>query len=159
MPLSTVSAVLLLAMAVLNGARLSRWQGHQTLKEPLVVVLHLAYALIPLGALAIGVATLLDADALARGAQHIWMVGAVGLMCLAVMTRATLGHSGRPLSAGLGTTLIYASIIGATAVRFAAAVWPANAPALWSLSGALWLLAFTLFVILYAPLMIRARAG
>ena len=32
-------------------------------------------------------------------AQHLWMTGAVGLMTLAVMTRATLGHTGRELRA------------------------------------------------------------
>ncbi|MFK7793568.1 MAG: NnrS family protein [Devosiaceae bacterium] len=157
MPTSVVCGPLLLAMAGLHFVRLSRWQGHTTLAEPLVVVLHVAYAMVPLGALAIGLSILLVAPDIARGALHIWMVGAVVLMCLAVMTRATLGHSGQPLKAGAATVLIYAAILSAMALRVCAVLWPVMAPVLWTLSGLVWLLAFGLFVGFYAPLMLRKR--
>ncbi|KGF66991.1 short-chain dehydrogenase, partial [Hoeflea sp. BAL378] len=77
--------------------RLAGWQGRRTGAEPLVWVLHVAYAFVPLGFLAIAGAAVLPYPAAA--AQHVWMAGGIGLMTLAVMSRASLGHAGRPLKA------------------------------------------------------------
>jgi uncharacterized protein involved in response to NO len=156
-PQAMLSGLLLLVMAALNAVRLARWRGLQTLSEPLIAVLHIAYALVPVGGAFIALAILLERPDLARGAQHIWMAGAIGLMCLAVMTRASLGHSGRPLTAGRGTLILYGAVVSAVLVRLAAAIMPAEAPLLWSVSGGLWLIGFGLFVVLYGPMMLKAR--
>src|SRR3546814_5840697 len=69
-------------------ARMARWAGDRTLGEPLVLVLHLGYVFVPLGALA-GAVEILGPGWLGAGsAQHLWMAGALGLMTLAVMTRS-----------------------------------------------------------------------
>jgi len=78
-------------------------------------------------------------------------VGAVGTMTLGVMTRATLGHSGRALAAGAGTSAIYALVTIGAALRVLAP-FTAQALILTSLAGAAWSAAFLLFAILYAPI-------
>lgn len=77
--------------------RLARWQGSQTGAKALVWVLHAGYAFVPLGFLAL--AARVFAPGMGSATQHIWMAGALGLMTLAVMTRASLGHAGRPRKA------------------------------------------------------------
>ena len=84
----------------MHALRLARWAGHRTFAEPLVTVLHAGYAFVPLGALALAAEILAPGSFGMAGAQHFWMAGAVGLMTLAVMTRATLGHTGQELRAG-----------------------------------------------------------
>jgi uncharacterized protein involved in response to NO len=85
------------------------------------------------------------------------MAGAAGLMTLAVMTRATLGHTGRALTAGLGTTAVYLMLVLAVLTRVAAGLWPAQAGALHALSGLAWIGAFGGFALLYGPLMLRQK--
>ncbi len=146
----------LLAIGVLHLIRLARWSGGHTLAEPLVWILHLAYAFVPLGALALGVAILAPGVMDAPAAQHLWMAGAIGMMTMAVMTRATLGHSGRALSAGRGTTAIYLTLLVSVLARLAFGFWP-GATWLIDLAGAGWIAAYGGFVILYGPLFLRRR--
>ena len=157
LPAHPVTGVALLIAGVLHVARLGRWAGHRTRAEPLVWVLHAGYAFLPLGALALAAAILAGAGPGLAAAQHLWMAGAVGLMTLAVMTRATLGHSDRALTAGPGTVAIYLALIAAVALRLAAGLWPGAAGALHSLSGLAWLGAFGGFAALYGPLHLRRK--
>jgi hypothetical protein len=69
------------------------------LAEPLVTILHLGYAFVPLGFLLVATSFLLPATVYPIAAIHAWTAGGIGTMTLAVMTRASLGHSGRPLTA------------------------------------------------------------
>jgi uncharacterized protein involved in response to NO len=149
------TGVAMLAAGLLHTVRLARWAGDRTTPEPLVWVLHAGYALLPLGALVLGFAALRPDLIGTSGAQHIWMAGAIGLMTLAVMTRATLGHTGRALKAGLGTTAIYLLVILAAAARLLAGLLPGMAPALWSLSALAWIAAFGGFALVYGGLLLR----
>jgi uncharacterized protein involved in response to NO len=88
---------------------------------------------------------------------HALTAGAIGTMTLAVMTRATLGHTGRALTAGPGTLLIYMCVSLGALFRVAAPIAP-DLPVL-PLSGLLWALAFLLFAAIYAPLLCRAELG
>ena len=146
------TGVFLVLMGVMHSIRLGRWGGHRTLSEPLVWVLHLAYVFIPLGALALGFDILFDLSLSAAG-QHLWTAGAIGAMTMAVMTRATLGHTGRELHANAATVMIYLALFASIAARFLAT----DLPVLIHISGALWLLAFGGFAAVYGPLLIRAR--
>jgi uncharacterized protein involved in response to NO len=85
--------------------------------------------------------------------------GAVGTMTLAVMTRATLGHTGRQLHAGTGTITIYAAITASALSRVAAGFAPDFAAPLLTISGVLWLVAFALFVAIYGPMFLTPRLG
>jgi uncharacterized protein involved in response to NO len=156
-PLAPLTGMALGLAGLVHLARMARWAGDRTLGEPLVLVLHLGYVFVPLGALA-GAVEILGPGWLGAGsAQHLWMAGALGLMTLAVMTRATLGHTGRALTAGRGTVAIYAAVICAVLARIGAGAWPGAASPLHSLSGASWIAAFAGFVALYGTMLLRPR--
>jgi uncharacterized protein involved in response to NO len=156
MPHHMVTAVLAGAAGVAHLWRLSRWAGHRTGAEPLVWVLHAAYAFVGLGFLGVAAAAAgLMPDA---GARHLWLAGAVGLMTLAVMTRASLGHTGRPLTATPAIAALYLALVVAALARPAQALWP-QVPGLLDLAGAAWILAFGGFAVLYWPILTRPRAG
>ncbi|OWY06237.1 NnrS family protein [Thioclava sp. IC9] len=154
-PETRLTAALLLATAVLHLARLWRWKGGLTLRAPILFVLHLAYACLPLGALALGFAILFPAALAPATAMHLWTAGALGGMTLAVMSRASLGHTGRPLEAGTGTVAVYAALFVAMIARLLAG-WLALS-ALYSVSGVAWCGAFLGFAILYAPVLWQPR--
>ncbi len=156
-PDAQVTAALLLAAGALHLARLARWAGDRTLAEPLLWILHLGYGFLPLGALALGVGILAPEVLGAASAQHLWMAGAAGMMTLAVMTRATLGHTGQELTAGRGTLALYLALLTAILARFAAGLWPDQASLLHLVSGLAWIGAFGGFASIYGPLILRPR--
>lgn len=156
-PFAAITGAGLALAGLVHLARMARWAGDRTLAEPLVLVLHLGYVFVPLGALT-GAAETLGMGLVGAGsAQHLWMAGAIGLMTLAVMTRATLGHTGRTLTAGPGTVTLYVAVILAVLSRVAAGVWPSAAGLLHSLSGASWIIAFAGFAAIYGPMLLRSR--
>lgn len=143
----------------LHLLRLAHWAGFRTLAEPLVAVLHLSYLFVPLGALTLAAETVLPGTFGAAGAQHLWMAGAIGMMTLAVMTRATLGHTGQTLHAGLGTVLLYLFLVLSVVARLCAAAWPALSDLFYTLAGLGWVGAFGGFAVLYGRLLLRLPAG
>lgn len=153
-PRSTATSWLMLACGAAHLWRLSRWRGLATRSEPLLWVLHLAYAMLAMGFWAEAAAGFgLIAPAAAR---HVWLAGAIGLMTLAVMSRASLGHTGRPLHAGRGTLAIYLAVAGSVLTRLLAGVLPGQSWLL-HLSGTLWVLAFAGFAALYLPVLIGPK--
>ncbi|HEX5458521.1 MAG TPA: NnrS family protein [Steroidobacteraceae bacterium] len=155
-PQARLTGVALFAGATVNLWRLWRWRGATTRAEPLLFVLHVGYAWLVLGVAALGFATW-DASFPLSAAIHALTVGAIGTMILAVMTRATRGHTGRVLTADRSTTLIYFLVVLAAAVRIVAA-FAAQEQVDWLLAaGALWIGAFGLFALRYAPLLLRPR--
>jgi len=153
-PEATTTAVVCGLAGVLHLWRMSRWSGHRIGAEALVWVLHAGYACVPLGFLVVAAGLFLPG--MAPAAQHIWMAGAVGLMTLAVMTRASLGHTGRPLHATIPITALYASLIVAVLARFVAGALPA---AEWPihLAACAWIAAFAGFSIIYWPVLARPK--
>lgn len=159
LPEHPLTAVALAVAGGLHLVRLARWAGDRTLAEPLLAVLHLGYALLPLGALAMAVEILLpDAFGMAA-AQHLWMAGAIGLMTLAVMTRATLGHTGQELTARGGTVLIYGALLVSVLFRLAAGLWPGLSSPLLTVAGLGWIVAFGGFSVVYGALLVRLAPG
>ncbi|NOX39614.1 MAG: NnrS family protein [Alphaproteobacteria bacterium] len=154
-PTATLTAELNLLAGALNLVRLARWQGHKTWREPLVLVLHFGFGFTAIGFLSIGLAHFSTGVFAVAGAQHVWMVGGIGTMTLAMMTRASLGHSGRALTATPSISLIYFAIIAATLTRFAAGVFEPH-DLLISIAGGFWLLAFGSFVVIFWPILVRA---
>ena len=149
-PAHLVTGVLCLLAGVAQAIRLARWSGLHTGGEALVWVLHAGYAFVPLGFLvaAAGVLWPGAGTVMGTGAQHVWMAGAIGLMTLAIMTRASLGHAGRPLHAGRAVTALYLLLILSVLARFVAGVMPGNMGLL-HLAAAAWIAAFGGFAILY----------
>ena len=154
-PFATVTGSALLLAGGLHLWHMARWTGHRTGAEPLVLVLHAGYAFVPLGALALGTAILWPDMLGTAAAQHLWMAGALGLMTLAVMTRATLGHTGQALAADRGTVAIYLLMVASVLAHFLAAPLPTLAPMLLGLSGLAWIAAFGCFSALYGRHLLR----
>jgi len=155
-PQGAVTPWLALAAGIALAIRLSRWCGLATLREPLLFALHAGYGWLAASLLLLGANGFLSLVP-ASAALHALTVGAIGTMTLAVMTRATLGHSGRPLSAGRGTTAIYALVTLAAVLRLAVPLAGAGAMALTWSAGAAWSAAFALFALLYGGLLTRPR--
>lgn len=159
LPLGTLTGLALALAGVLHAVRLARWAGHRTFAEPLVTVLHAGYAFLPLGALALAMEILAPGSFGMAGAQHFWMAGAFGLMTLAVMTRATLGHTGQNLTAGAGTVAIYLALILSVFARVAGGVWPEFSGSLHMMAGLFWMAAFAGFAIVYGAHLLRLPAA
>jgi uncharacterized protein involved in response to NO len=157
-PTAPATAALALAAGLANALRLARWRGHRTLAEPLLWVLHLGYAWIPAGLLLTSIGAFSPGLLSPVAGLHALTAGAIGTMTLAVMTRATLGHTGRALTADRGTVLIYACVSLGGVLRVGAPMIP-GAEALLPISGALWGAAFLLFARIYGPLLVRPRNG
>ncbi len=156
-PQHIVTGLGLLIIGVIHSIRLARWQGVQSYPEPLLWILHVGYGFVPLGALVGGAAILWPDVVPAIAAQHLWMAGAFGVMTLAMMTRATLGHTGQSLLAGRGTVAIYLSLLGSIAARIAASIWIGSAMTFYMLSGVLWIGAFLGFAIVYGPCLLKRK--
>ena len=151
-------AALLLLGAALNLWRLLRWHGRRTAGEPLLLVLHVGYAWLAVGAALLALALLVPAVPLAA-AVHALTAGAMGTMILAVMTRATLGHTGRELAADGITRLIYVAVFGAAIARVAAPFAANWSEPLLAVSAGLWIAAFGGFVLHYGPMLLLPRAA
>lgn len=146
----TLAAALL--AAALHAVRLSRWRGLAAWPEPLLFVLHAAYAFMPAGFAMIALAA--AGLVLPASALHVLTVGVIGCMMLAVMTRATRGHSGRPLTASRLTVAAYVCLFAAALLR-PVADWAGEG---WmQAAGLLWIAAFALFLAEYGPMLLRER--
>ncbi len=156
-PAGRVAALTALGLALAVGLLLARWHGHRTLGEPLLWVLHIAYAWIVV-ALVLKAALLFGANLPASAWLHALTTGAMATMILGVMSRAALGHTGRPLRAPPAIVLAYAALSGAAAIRVCGPIFHGDAWNLWIASSAsLWTLAFGLFLGCYAPILWQPR--
>lgn len=156
-PDATATAALAIAAALAQTARLARWVGWRAWRDPLVLVLHTAYLFIPIG-FALHACAVFHPELVASSAGvHAWTIGAIGGMILAVMTRATLGHTGRALKASRLTVLIYVAVAVSALARIAAALDSQRSSELLHLAAAGWVVAFAGFVAIYGPYLARPR--
>jgi uncharacterized protein involved in response to NO len=147
-PLDRTTGGLLLVCGGMHAIRLVRWSGYRTFADRLVLILHVAYAFIPAGFI---LAALSAFDLVAAGAGiHAWTGGAIGTMTLAVMSRATLGHTGQRLEASPATQLIYAAVIVAALARVCAVLEVGHTGVLLVVAGTAWATAFLGFAAAYS---------
>lgn len=151
-PVTFATALVSMIAAALHFIRLARWTGYRTAAEPLVLILHVAYAFVPIGFALVAGSIQRPDLLLPSGALHAWTTGAIALMTLAVMTRASLGHTGQPLTATRSVQAIYLAAIAAGLTRIAAAFGFAREPLL-QFSAFAWVLAFVGFAVVYGPLL------
>lgn len=161
-PVSIWTGGFLLAAGGLNGWRLSRWRGLSTISEPLVWILHAGYAWLVAGLILLGMSALSQAFSPPaaipmQAGLHALTAGAIGVMSLAVMTRSSLGHTGRALKADGGTLAIYIFINLAAVVRVLAALNPQFYMMGLILSAILWTAAFGGFLVVYGPKLLSAK--
>jgi uncharacterized protein involved in response to NO len=156
MPETSWTGWSLMLAGVTQAARLGRWSGFRTVRDPLVLILHVGYAWLPIGMLLLGM-SYFTAEVLPTMGLHALAAGAMATMTLAVMTRATLGHTGRELRADAWTVTIYAFVTIGAAVRVAAPALPWDYMRLIEIAGALWAGAFALFLLSYGPKLLGPR--
>ena len=156
-PEHRVTAAACALAGALQFIRLGRWKGHRTLAEPLVAILHAGYVFVPIGFVLMAAAIFWPGTVPQAAAVHAWTAGAIGLMTLAVMTRASLGHTGQPLTASNLVTAIYVSAAIGAAARILAAFGVATISML-TIAALCWTLAFLTFAFAFAPLLtVRSR--
>jgi uncharacterized protein involved in response to NO len=142
--------------AFIHGIRAFRWRIWVTFRTPLVWSLHLSYWCIPLGLLLYGLSEITTAVTHAQ-ATHTLTVGAMGLMILAMITRVSLGHTGRPLKVGKIMAAAFAMMFGAFIIRVFGALWIDNYANQILAASALWVIAHSCFVGMNAPVLTRPR--
>lgn len=140
--------------AMANGWRFLRWGIGYCWGDPLLWSLHFAYLFIPVGfvALALYSAGLMNN---LSAVLHSFTVGAMGGMILAVISRITLGHTGRPLEPPRLIALAYAAVLSAAVLRVLLPAWvPSGASWGIAIAGGLWMLAYTIYLLLYGPMLL-----
>lgn len=157
-PMQAITAVLLTAAGTVSALRLSRWCGLATRSEPLLLVLHAAFATIPLGFFAVALSIVLPDAFSPAAAVHVWTVGTFGSITIAVMARASRGHSGRALTGGKLEVAMFTLVFIGAAARIVAPYaegWTVHAL---ECAGLAWAAAYLLFVAGYARmLLVRPR--
>jgi uncharacterized protein involved in response to NO len=154
LPEHALTGAALVACGVLQAIRLARWAGDRTWRDRLVLILHVAYGFIPLGFVLVGLSALALDVPVAAGI-HAWTGGALGLMTLAVMSRASLGHTGRALAASTALQVVYGLAVISVAVRICASAHAAWSLPLLVLAALTWTAAFISFAIAYWGVLTR----
>ncbi len=130
--------------------RLWRWAGYRALRNPLLVILHIFYGFIPAGYLVLAAGMFWDDSLIIIGALHVFGIGAMGGITLAVMMRVSLGNTGRKPVADAVLNLAIAAISMSAVLRVIGAIWPQY---YWTMtgSGVLWVLAFGIYCFKIGP--------
>lgn len=158
-PTGLFTGLVLLAASLVHLVRLLRWRGIRTTREPILLVLHIGYFWLVVSLALLGFSAFTPSHLAPSSALHALTAGAIGTMTLAVMTRASLGHTGREIKANGPTLAIFALINAAALVRVAAPLSPGDYLNMLALSGIFWSAAFGLFVLSYGPILLRPGAG
>lgn len=156
LPFSPATGAVLLLTAAAHWLRLVRWQGWRCWSNPLLIVLHVGYVWLPIGLFLLALAQF--AIVAESSAIHALSAGAMTTMILAVMSRASLGHTGRPLVAGPIATAAFALVTLAAAARVIAALSSRDQTILLMLAGIGWFGGFGLFLFEYGPILCKGRA-
>jgi len=156
-PPELVTASIVIAAGVLQAVRWARWSGWRTFADPLVLILHVGYLWIPVGLALLGLSLV---GLVPRSAAiHSLTAGAMATMILAVMTRASLGHTARELRASPLTVLVYVLVTAGALLRVSASLKLIDYNLGIEIAGLAWGGAFLLFLIAYAPVLWRPRLG
>lgn len=151
-----VIGVIAVIAGLINGARLLQWAGWHAAREPLLWILHLAYLWIVITLLLKG-ASFFTPSVPDTLWQHALGVGAIASLVLGVMTRVALGHTGRPFKLPPFAVTIYVAILGSALLRVLAAAHVIDYRTGVVLAALGWIIAFTLFVAIYWPILSSPR--
>ncbi|MDR9435618.1 MAG: NnrS family protein, partial [Thiohalophilus sp.] len=155
-PASPVGIWLAAVAFVLNALRWWRWHHPGLWRVPMLWVLHLAYLWLVLSLLFAVLAGLGWVPAIVE--VHAFTVGTLGLITLGMMTRVSLGHSGRTIGASRVTTIAFICLLLAAIIRVVGGILGGSGYSDSIVaSAAFWLVAFGLFVIEYIPILIKPR--
>jgi uncharacterized protein involved in response to NO len=153
-PEAMVTGWLLVVAGLMNFIRLLRWYGWLAWREPLVLILHVGYGWLAMSLLILG-AAILEVGLHQEDAVHVLTTGAVGSMTLAIMTRASLGHTGRPRHAGPMTVMIYSLVNVGAMLRVIGPSMDLPTSLVLGLSAMIWSGGYLLFAVVYGPFLLR----
>lgn len=153
---SGVIGIAALIAAAINGLRLTQWASLATKREPLLWILHLGYAWIVIALVLKSMAAFTTGIAPSVW-QHALGLGAMSSLILGMMTRVSLGHTGRPLSLPRFGVLIYIAISIAAIIRLFVALNWINFQIGLIFTTIAWILAFGIFIVLYYPMLTKPR--
>ncbi|OOV87742.1 NnrS family protein [Oceanospirillum linum] len=154
-PLASWAYILSGLLGLLLLLRVGGWFDRRVLSNPLLWILHGGYLMIGLG-------FMLRATLPWTGWSpfiyiHALTLGGIGLLTLGMMSRVSLGHTGRPLILPVQMHVAFYCLLLAVIARvFAMAIL--QKPFLYDLSATGWILAFGLFVYTYLPALVSPRA-
>ena len=152
-----LSGILAALAAIAHIWRLSGWRSFRTGGEPVLWIMHLAYAWMPLG-LALKAVAILGGVDWASKWQHALTTGVIATMILAVMTRVALGHTGRPLMVARAIAVAYLLLTFTALLRtFGVAIFPAHYLMTLTIAAITWSACFGIFLVVYAPILWRPR--
>ncbi|MBW2360977.1 MAG: NnrS family protein [Deltaproteobacteria bacterium] len=147
-----------LLSAALFALRMRHWHSFQTLRDPIVWILHAGHGFLALALLCKGIADLTELFP-PTSAFHAFTAGTVGTMMIGIMTRASLGHTGRPLVLRPAITLAYCLVVfGALARIFGAPLAAGLYRETLLAGGAAWAAGYAIFTWVYLPILIAPRA-
>lgn len=151
-----VTAGIALLCALAQLVRVAGWHHAKVWRTPILWVLYSGFLWMVLGLVLFGL-SLLQLVAI-NLAYHALTVGGIGVLTLGMMSRVSLGHTGRPIEPPAIMTLAFAALNLAALVRVFLPMLAPGYYALWiHLSAGLWLLAFGLFSWIYLPMLIKPR--
>ncbi len=150
-----VPAALLIIVGLLHLVRLYFWQSLKTVKIPLLWSLHLSYKFLGLGLITLGLSYITNSIRF-NDALHLITIGTIGAMILSMMSRVSLGHTGRSMAVNFTMTLAFILIFASAIVRFLLPIFNEFIIS-WNLSAGLWILAFTIFIIKYTTILIHPK--
>jgi uncharacterized protein involved in response to NO len=156
LPDSRLSGVLAALTAIVNGMRLGSWYTSRYWRVPLLWVLHLGYGWIVVGFVLKAAATFGWASP--QFTIHAFTVGGIGVLTIGMMARVSLGHTARPLRVGpamvAAFVLLNLAAIGRGLLPVFLPLWFSQ---LIVASGTLWIAAFVIFTVIYAPILTQPR--
>lgn len=155
-PVHPFSGIIAFAAALAHALRLGRWSGHRTVREPLLLVMHLAYAWFPVGYVLVGISVF--GSYLAPTALHALTIGVITGMVLAMTTRVPLGHTGRPLQAARITVVVYVLWMATVFVRLSGPFFGIGYVYTVETAASIWLVFFILYAWVYWPMLAKPRA-
>jgi uncharacterized protein involved in response to NO len=155
-PNHPVTGILAFMAALVHGFRLSRWRAFSTTVNPLLFVLHAAYAWFPVAYVLLG-CSVFGWLFTPTTALHALTMGAIGMVVMAVTTRVALGHTGRPLKAARATVVAYWLLMIAVLIRVLGPLTENGYLLMIDLSAAGWIAAFGIFIWVYWPILARPR--
>ncbi len=154
---STFFGSILIVAGIFQTMRWLRWRPWITLGVPLLWSIHASIKFISFGLIILGISYLIP-EVPSNHIWHILTIGGMGGLILAMISRVSLGHTGRPLSPPKAMTLAYIFIIIASLVRaFGPWAIPEKTMLFIDISGTFWIFAFAVFAITYAPMLLKAR--
>ncbi len=144
--------------AISNVARWLRWGWQKTFTNPLLWSLHVSFLFIPFGFILMALYAVNLIDSLSV-VIHCFTVGSIGGMILAMISRVTLGHTGRPLKSHILISSAFSLILISAIIRVVIPAWFINYYQTGIIvAGILWIVAFAFYLLVYSPMLLNKRA-